>query len=233
MNGEVWVWNARDMSKRTSFKIGGSFSYGSLAFSPDGAWLAVGTSQGRVALWDPYTGQRVWEMGSHQENVYTVGFGRDGKTVVSGADDGVCYAWNLRPAAHPLAEVVTALWKDLASDNSGAAYRAMWALAESPDDAVDLLAENLRPVTTTEDTTLFEDGLSPNEARRRQRLLRLMIDKDPEVERRSAVHRGVALLAQIGTPAAIEVLRELAGRGDEDELGRLATAALAQMRESP
>ena len=94
MDGLVQVWKADDMTLQTRFNIGGSFVYGAMSFSPDGSWLATGGSAD-VALWNPLTGEKATDVGRHQHFVYTVGFGRDARTLLSGGDDGVCYLWDV------------------------------------------------------------------------------------------------------------------------------------------
>jgi hypothetical protein len=75
--------------------------------------------------------------------VYTVGFAGDGRALVSGANDGVGYLWDLRPEKS--ARDTAGLWEELSGPDGPAAYRAMWALADAPDRAVALLREKLRP----------------------------------------------------------------------------------------
>jgi hypothetical protein len=72
-----------------------------------------------------------------------VGFGGDGRTLISGGNDGVGYLWDLRPATKSAAEPAT-LWDDFAGPDGAKAHRAMWAFAEAPDAAIPLLRERLR-----------------------------------------------------------------------------------------
>jgi WD40 repeat protein len=97
LSGTVGVWDAADMTLRSVFKVEGRFIYGSIDFSPDASLLATGNMSGNVALWDPLTAEKIRDIGRHQSYVYTVGFGRDGQTLLSGGRDGVCYLWNLQP----------------------------------------------------------------------------------------------------------------------------------------
>jgi WD40 repeat protein len=102
LDGTVRVWQADNMTLRAKFIVDYRFAYGAMSFSPDGLWLATGSAGGNIAVWDPLTGAKVWDLGRHQHYVYTVGFGRDGRTLVSGGEDGVCYLWDLRPAGKQL-----------------------------------------------------------------------------------------------------------------------------------
>ncbi len=59
----------------------------------------------------------------------------------------------------------------------------------------------------------------------------LLIHKDPKVESAIAVRRAVSLLAQIGTPDAIGLLKNLVEQDPKRDVGRIATAALKRLTE--
>ncbi len=227
LDGKVRVWRADDMALRTVFSVPSWFREGSMRFSPDGLWLATGVAGGNVDLWDASTGTNVWNRGRHQGDVYTVGFGRDSWTLVSGGQDGACYLWDTRPAGKPVASDPdpARLWDDLSGDDGAAAYRAVRTLAEIPDRAVSLLAGKLRPLTSVVDLDRTEPGLPGEETERRRRMKKILIAKDPKVESAIAARRAFSVLARVGTPEAIAVLDELARRDPNGELGRLAAAA--------
>src|SRR5262249_45442058 len=146
------------------------FNPGGLSFSPDGLWLATGASNGRIAVWEPLTGKRVWNEGGHQAAVYTLSFGRDVRTLMSGGGDGLGYVWNLRPAGRRPDNNPARLWDDLAGDDALAAYQALWSLSEMPDRCVTILAEKLRPVKTVFDLDRVADGTEPAEHQRLRRM---------------------------------------------------------------
>lgn len=56
----------------------------SVAFSPDGKWLACGGSVKKIHLFDAHTGELLRSFGSHPDAVWTVAFSPDGKTLCSG-----------------------------------------------------------------------------------------------------------------------------------------------------
>jgi len=128
--GTVRIWNANDMTLKTQFRVPGGFTYGAMTFSPDGLWLATGSRRGGVSVWDPVSAQKVWDTGKHQGYVYTVGFGRDSRTLLSGGKDGACYLWDLRPRAKQPDIDPTRLWSDLVGKDGLAAYQAMWAFSK-------------------------------------------------------------------------------------------------------
>jgi WD40 repeat protein len=200
LDGSIRIWRAEDMTLLGAFRTKGRFVYGAMAFSPDGLWLATGGQDGSIVVWDPRKGEAVWDTGKHQDNVYTVQFGRDSRTLLSGGDDGVGYLWNLRPSMKPAPIEPAALWNDLADEDGAAAYQAMWAFAEAPKGAVSLIAEKFEGVSNSTD-----------------------------FERPIAARRAVAVLSQIGTPNARRVLEELAKREPTGDISALAAAAQSRI----
>lgn len=216
------------MTLRNRFKLEGRFVFGAIAFSPDGLGLATGAMNGAVELWDSVSGKKLWDRGRHGDNVYTVGFGRDSRTLVSGGGDGVCYLWDLRPPGiNPVADLAP-LWDDLAGSDPVAAYRAMWSISASPDRAIVLLNERLLPVKVMVDLDHANEDDTNNEIQRKRRLMKALVDKDAEVETIGAVRRGVEILVQLGTPEAFRLLEALAAR--EGGVGGLASRALKRLQ---
>jgi WD40 repeat protein len=76
-------------------KIGGVRSV-SIAFSPDGHWLAA-TSWDVIEIWDVETGREVLTLRGHLDNVCSVAFSADGRWLASGSEDGTVKLWRRRP----------------------------------------------------------------------------------------------------------------------------------------
>ncbi|GAA5821467.1 hypothetical protein JCM3770_000914 [Rhodotorula araucariae] len=59
----------------------------SVVFSPDGKFLAAGSLDTMVRIWDAETGQLLDKLKGHRDSVYSVAFSPDGKFLVSGSLD--------------------------------------------------------------------------------------------------------------------------------------------------
>ncbi|MFD1937371.1 MULTISPECIES: WD40 repeat domain-containing protein [Nonomuraea] len=69
-----------------------------LAFSPDGHWLAGGSADDTVRLWDVSTHRQIAVFG-HTGWVEAVVFSPDGRTLVSTDAFGAVKLWDLAPTA--------------------------------------------------------------------------------------------------------------------------------------
>lgn len=66
-----------------------------LAASPNGEWVASGSHDQTVRLWDVVTGREVHKFGGHSANVNCLAFSRDGHWLVSGSSDKTVRVWDL------------------------------------------------------------------------------------------------------------------------------------------
>jgi WD40 repeat protein len=223
------VWQAHNMALRKSFRLDGRFIFGAMNFSPDGLWLATGSMDGHVSVWDPLTGKMVWDVGRHQGYVYTVGFGHGVRTLLSGGADGVSYLWDLRPQARQANKNLERLWNDLAGEDSAAALQAMWDLSEAPDGMVAFLSEKLRPIHDVVEPDRVAVGLTVEQIQRLDRLKKRLLDKEKCVERSVTVRRAVSVLAQSGSAEALRLLRDLARQNPNKDVAQIAASALKRL----
>jgi RNA polymerase sigma factor (sigma-70 family) len=193
-----------------------------LAFSPDGRLLATAGGDNKVRLWEVATGERVRDLAGHKERVTSVAFTPDGRTLVSDSFDAVL-RWDL--AGRRLALTTTdlnALWEDLSRVDAGPAYRAAWALAGAPRQALPFLKEHLRPARRPDDTQKLADLIADLDAgqfavrQQAQRALedqaelaapalRQALTQKPALEVRRRLEQ---LLTLADTPAASPVWRQ-------------------------
>jgi WD40 repeat protein len=71
------------------------FAVGAVAFSPDGAMVAGGCSDGAIRLWYVSTGDLVHTFSGHLGSVKRLAFTPDGRTLVSLGDDHAIKLWHL------------------------------------------------------------------------------------------------------------------------------------------
>ncbi len=68
----------------------------SIALSPDGHLLAVGSSENAVSVWSVDTVKRIGApLAGHENQVTAVAFGADGDHLVTGSSDDTIRLWNL------------------------------------------------------------------------------------------------------------------------------------------
>ncbi len=70
-----------------------------LAFSPDGALLALGGHDGRVSAFEPSTGRRVFSIQAHPQYVRQLAFSPDGALLASLSEGDAVRTWDLAGAA--------------------------------------------------------------------------------------------------------------------------------------
>lgn len=184
-----------------------------LRFSPDGQWLASGGTEGTLRLWEVATGKELHRLVGHEFWVMNVAFSPDGRRLLSGGYDGVSYLWGLKPKTEQLAaNGVKPLWDALRGDDAGATYRAVWALAEHPEQSVAFLREHLRSARPKVDA---------------DRAKQLLADLDSdEFAKREAASRELAMLGAPVEPA----LREALEKAPSPEVRRRLQALLVGLR---
>ena len=99
-----WLWNVRNPAHATLLGLplasGAANTVVSMAFSPDGNILAVGSDDDKIRLWNiTHTFEVATPIGpplsGHGGPVYSVAFSPDGYTLASGSGDDTVRLWNL------------------------------------------------------------------------------------------------------------------------------------------
>jgi hypothetical protein len=95
------------------------------------------------------TGRERARLEAQAENVLCLSYAHDGRRLLCCCPDGTGLVWDVtcgpREAARSAAEL-EARWEELAGDDAAAAWRAVWALANAPREAVPFLRERVPPV---------------------------------------------------------------------------------------
>ncbi|KAF8550490.1 hypothetical protein OG21DRAFT_1513946 [Imleria badia] len=89
---EVQVWRVEDGKKIATMKAGAVFS---LAVSKDGRWIAAGTYEGEVIVWDSKTYEAVCTLKKDSDIINALDFSPDSTRLVSGSDNRTAMVWDV------------------------------------------------------------------------------------------------------------------------------------------
>jgi WD40 repeat protein len=118
----------------------------SLAWSPDGKTLAMGSD-----LWSALSWKKVDSLPGHHGGIEALSWSPDGTILASGSNDTTVLIWKAgsraleRPLSLRPAELESC-WTDLAAEDAAQAYEAIGRLARAPKQSVAFLAERLQPI---------------------------------------------------------------------------------------
>jgi hypothetical protein len=207
--GSAVLWDTNNGKRLGVF--GGSKSSGRiLDVSSDGRFLAScygghwwqgGRDDTTIRVWEIASGRQLVHFGFPFPNsVISVAFTPDARKLVTGMGDSTILIWNLIPPAAREAETQPGsfekLWADLASEDTGKAYAALWTLVALPDRSIPFLQARLQPISAAEP----------------QRLERLIVDLESErFAVRQKATEGLEQLRELAEPALRQALHHTAG----------------------
>jgi WD40 repeat protein len=199
-----------------------------LAFAPDARLLVEGTGDGEILVRDTLSGKVLATLTGHRGAVTSVAFSPDGRKLVSGGDDTTALVWDATPWYAAASKALkapapsAATWDALAANEASCVTGALAELLGSPEAAVKLLRQHLKPATAAEVEALraliadLDDGRYPVRqqavAKLRQQgapvgpLLEAQLAGKPTLEQRQRVERLLAELPDLQLPP--ETLRQ-------------------------
>ncbi len=103
--GQIDLWNWRTGKRPVeALECEGQIYGGGLEFSPDGRFLAAGTVDGVLLIWEVSTGKRLFRAQQHSERIWTVGFSSDSKRLLSCSGDGTVKIFDFPPVHDEIPE---------------------------------------------------------------------------------------------------------------------------------
>jgi WD40 repeat protein len=183
----------------------------SVAFSPNGRLLASGGYDRTVRLWRAATGEEVHRFQGHKEFVRSVAFAPNGRLLASGSVDSTVLLWDVAGRGAVKRAPLTAadldrLWLELGSRDVLVGHRAVWALADTPAEAIPFLAGRIRA----------------NAGPALPKIVTLLADlDDSRYEVRHAAHQALERLGEFAEPVLRDTLKmklSLEGRRRRERL---------------
>ncbi|MGP1414934.1 MAG: eIF2A-related protein [Treponema sp.] len=71
----------------------------SIAYSPDGKYIASGSSDGTIKIWEAETGRLLRTLTGHADDIYSVSYSPDGAYLASGSNDKTIRIWEVKTGA--------------------------------------------------------------------------------------------------------------------------------------
>ena len=94
MDGQVMVSEVSTNPNPLIFTGHHTWPVEALAFLPDGKYLASGSKDKSIRIWDTEIGIECVVLGGHFGNVNTLAFSADGTTLISSSEDGTILLWD-------------------------------------------------------------------------------------------------------------------------------------------
>jgi WD40 repeat protein len=143
-DGTVYLWDVATGKVLAQLRDPRGGRVHSVAFSPDGRTVAAAEDGGPIYLWEVATKKPRLKLTSPQRRITAIAFSPDGRTLASGSSDTSVLLWDVTgrrkngkwvPAQLSASEL-TALYRDLGSEDAGRAYQAGWHLTAAPSETV-------------------------------------------------------------------------------------------------
>lgn len=241
-------------------QLAGAASLYGLAFSPDGKWLAGAGDDNdqKVHIWEVDSGLEVRTFRGHLTCPVSVAFAPDGRTLASGGCDSSILLWDFTgrmkdghlQAVKWTPRELKKRWIDLAGVGPQA-VQALWDLVASPEQAVPLLRQRVKPAESADaqrverlirdlDSDDFQTRAKATEELEKivngaEPMLRKKLAEKPSLEMRQRIQQVLSKLEPSASAERMRALRaiqvlEYAGTAEAKEHLRTLAMGLPEAR---
>ena len=206
--------------------------YTTLAFSPDGRFLALGTRWGTVVLWELATRRPLTVLEGQLGEIGALAFDAKSGLLASGASDGtiVLWDWQRRTACAPLS--AEERWRALGSEDPVLAWKAVDQLVRQGKETIAWLTPRAKPTAPREDLPALVARLDAEDWKIRQSATREL--RSLGCQASGALRRYLeskpALEANLRAQRLLEQLRpQITSLTEEDRRGDRIVAVLERI----
>ena len=125
---------------------------GPLLFSPSGRYLAWVNNHSTIHVWDTRRDELLPPFHGHDDGITGLAFTADDRAIASSSADSTILLWDIATAAAklpaPQSGDVAKAWMELADPNAEVAFKAIRVLLSSPEAAVKIVGDHLKPAVT-------------------------------------------------------------------------------------
>ena len=105
--------------------------YRNLVTSPNGKWMAAGTFESGIELYNLEEGQKVTTLERGQSNIWSTAFMPDGNSLITTNNDGELVVWNLEDLTHTVVDQLRSDIKSIALSEDGIYLAGVMANGQS------------------------------------------------------------------------------------------------------
>jgi WD40 repeat protein/DNA-binding SARP family transcriptional activator len=141
-DGTLWLWDAVSGEGQTSFQPVPSTGSGatserivnSLAWSPDGGYIASGSGDGYIRLWQVGSAENTLILKAHEQHITFLAWSPQGERLVSAGMDGRARVWSVAPDNMMLSLPYGWAWAEWAPDGEHFAVGTLPGFLETTPD---------------------------------------------------------------------------------------------------
>ena len=161
-NGTALIWDLETGEILQTLKHGGEY-VNSVAFSPDGRFLATGSNDpnGYIQIWDTESGKCVSFLKGHDDDVLSVSYSKDGSRLLSSSYDKTARLWDIA-SGKEIRKFVGHTWWVWSAAFSADESRIITASQDGTSIVWDIGSEKRKPAFTGHRGPVFSALFSPD-----------------------------------------------------------------------